>query len=315
MSVRLMTIVYEAVFHDVEFEHQGTKKSGEAFTKKIKVVASSLKSICLALADHANDEGEGAYPSITKLERKTELSRPTVIACLKALKHQGTASYMGLSRLGTCNYTLSKEKLVEMASWAPQKRGKSGSKATLLGKATLPQVVKPLHQDGKATLLKPYINHTKPSVGADAPPADWGAGWQMAAGVEKIILPTEDEVLQARIKDAVGMFAPAYQELTKAFILATDIFPIKKDVANWQGAFKDQIERTGLSTEDVTDACKLMRKDTLTISTPHSIMNKIADIRAARKQKQSQKSATTQTVDTPFARAFERRITSDSVNS
>ncbi len=164
---------------------------------------------------------------------------------------------------------------------------------------------------------QPTQNTIKPTtkVGAGAPPADWEATWQLKAGVEKVTLPSEDEALQARIKDAVGMFAPAYQDLVKAFILATDIFPLKKEVANWQGAFKDQIERTGLSTEDVTDACKLMRKDNLTIFTPHSIMNKVPDIRAARKQKQSQKSAQPQSVDTPFSRALDRRLTPGSVNS
>jgi len=151
------------------------------------------------------------------------------------------------------------------------------------------------------------VSHTKVGAGAPTPPPIWGIGWQVAADVEEVQAPTEDELLQARINDAVGMFAPNYQALVRAFILATDIFPIKKDVANWQGAFKDQIARTGLSPEDVTEACKLQRKDHLTLKDPHSIMNKIADIRAERKTKQAEKSTQPTEIDTPFARALAKR--------
>lgn len=169
MSVRLMNIVYEAHFYDIEFEHKGKKKTGEEFTKKIRVVASNLKSICLALADHANDEGEGAYPSIWKLESKTELSRVTVIACLKALKHQGLATYMGISKFDTCNYTINREILVEMASRERQKREKKASKATSPSKDALPEVVKPLSEDSKAAIPEPSFNRPLTSVVAPAP--------------------------------------------------------------------------------------------------------------------------------------------------
>lgn len=285
MSVRLMNLVYEARFRDVEFERVVKKKTGDVIKKIVKVLAPNLKSVCLALADHANDEGEGAYPSITRLESKTELSRPTVIACLKGLQNQGIASNMGLSRLGTCNYTLSMEKLTEMTRWEPQKRRKTAGKAALPSKAALPAVVKPLPEGGEAALLKPSINHTQPSVGADAPPPVWGLGWQIAAGVEKVTLPDEDEQAEARLRDAVGMFAPAYQELARAFILATDIYPLEKHVSGWSQAFKDQQAQTGLAPEDVTEACRQMLSEDLTVKDPFSVMNKVPNIRSKRKKK------------------------------
>jgi len=176
-----------------------------------------------------------------------------------------------------------------------------------VGQATSPVVghtPSPVVAQPTQNTIKPT---TKVGAGAPTPPPIWGIGWQVAADVEEVQATTEDELLQARINDAVGMFAPNYQALVRAFILATDIFPIKKDVANWQGAFKDQIARTGLSPEDVTEACKLQRKDHLTLKDPHSIMNKIADIRAERKTKQAEKSTQPTEIDTPFARALAKR--------
>lgn len=172
MSVTLMSLVYSAHFRDIEYLHEGTKKSGEKYSKVIKVLATNVKSVCLSLADHANDEGEGAYPSITKIESKTELSRVTVIACIKAMKQEqhGILTYVGISKRGTCNYTINREKLVEMTKWERQIRKKNDSKATLPSKAALPEAVKPLYLDSKATLPEPSYNHPlNKHLGADAP--------------------------------------------------------------------------------------------------------------------------------------------------
>src|SRR5687767_7400057 len=109
MSVKLMSMVYAAHFHDITFIHQGKKKgTGEGYEKKIKVLNSNIKSVCLALADHANDEGEGSYPSIDTLISKTELSEVTVVACLHGMKQEQIISYTGRSKWRTCNYTINK---------------------------------------------------------------------------------------------------------------------------------------------------------------------------------------------------------------
>ena len=170
MSVKLMTKVYEAHFHDIKFIHKGKRKTQEKYTKNIRVLNSNLKSVCLALADHANDEGEGAYPSVETLESKTELSRVTVIACLTAMKQENIISReSNFSKWGTINYTINKEKLVDMNSWERQKREKPASKATLPGKAALLLEVKPLNYDGKAALPEPSLNHPLNQLGANAP--------------------------------------------------------------------------------------------------------------------------------------------------
>jgi len=309
-----MNIVYEAHFYDIEFEHKGKKKTGEEFTKKIKVVASNLKSICLALADHANDEGEGAYPSIWKLESKTELSRVTVIACLKALKHQGIATYMGISKFDTCNYTINREILVEMASRERQKREKQPSKATSPSKAAIPAVVKPLSSDSKAALPEPSFNHhlTNTEGGKKTPPSEWGLTWQLAAGVKEVVLPDEDQAAQAKISNAVELFPQAYKELARAFILATGIFPIKSDVGGWCKAFRDQDVRTGLTPDDIAQACKQMFNDKLTIKDPFSVMGVAGNIHNESKRKVvAAENKTPNVVDTPFAKALEKPVSEE----
>jgi hypothetical protein len=137
------------------------------------------------------------------------------------------------------------------------------------------------------------------------PPPHWGVAWQIAAGVEEVKLPTPEDEENARIANAVGLFAPAYQELVRAFVIATGIFPIKQDVSGWSSAFKDQQARTGLSADDVTEACAEMIKDNLTIKDPFSVMNKVANIRAKRKTKQAKQTQAPAVLDTPLTRALE----------
>ena len=61
MSVKLMSMVFDADIPDL-----GTDKGK-------KVTASTAAFVLLALADHANDEGDNVYPSITLLQNKTKL--------------------------------------------------------------------------------------------------------------------------------------------------------------------------------------------------------------------------------------------------
>ncbi len=135
------------------------------------------------------------------------------------------------------------------------------------------------------------------------PPAEWGVGWQLGAGVKKVELPTEEQLAEARLKDAVGMFAPNYQHFVRAFIEATGIFPIKKDVSGWTEAFKSQVARTGLTADNVTEACKQMFAEKLTVKDPFSVMNKIANIRAKKHT-----STTIAPLNTPFANAVDNYV-------
>jgi len=73
MSVKLMSAIFETEFRDLQDSEGNTTK------------AATAKLVLLALADHANDEGEGAYPGLTKMELKTALSRPAIINTYDAL--------------------------------------------------------------------------------------------------------------------------------------------------------------------------------------------------------------------------------------
>lgn len=197
MSVRMMTLVYAAHFHDIIFIRTGKKKvTGNLYEKQIRVLNSNLKSVCLALADHANDEGEGTYPAVDTLCNKTELSEVTVVSCLQGMKLDGIISYTGRSKWNTCSYTINKEKVTEMTTWERQKRDKPGTKAALVSE------LKPLQLPTKATLVKPSI-HPKPSINDE----------------ESIAIESRTQTLKTLYEQNVGPITPlAMQFLRNAAI-------------------------------------------------------------------------------------------------
>lgn len=155
--------------------------------------------------------------------------------------------------------------------------------------------------DVKDELTETTAKTTKDYLGADAPkertpeegakpapPASWGVGWQIAAGVEEVQLPTEAELQAAKVANAVEMFPQEHKELVRAFVLATGIFPLTQDIAGWCSAFRDQKARTGLSPENVTRACAKMFAEGLTIKNPFSVVGTAGSLRASEAQKPSQ---------------------------
>ncbi len=118
-----------------------------------------------------------------------------------------------------------------------------------------------------------------------APPAAWGIDWQIAAGVETVTLPSDEELQEARIANAVEQFPQEHKELVRAFVLATGIFPIREDVSGWCKAFSDQKIRTGLAPENVTMACTQMFADGLTIKDPFSVVGVAGSLRASNQRK------------------------------
>jgi len=135
MSIKLMSAIFETEFPDY-------LSCGEDKTK-----ASTAKLVLLAIADHANDEGESAYPGLARLGKKTGLSKTGIIDTLKILKFNGLIVVdEEPSKLGTNNYTI-----ITSAYPCLQKSFEVGSQATLLvnpldqgGQPTLPVVVNPL---------------------------------------------------------------------------------------------------------------------------------------------------------------------------
>lgn len=131
-----MSAIFETEFRDLSDADGNVTK------------ASTAKLVLLAMADHANDEGEGAYPGLTLMEKKTALSRQGVINTYRALKHNGIITLQeDKSKLGTNNYTINKNAF---------QRATYGSQPSLL--------VNPVDQGSKPTLLgvvNPVdLNHT-----------------------------------------------------------------------------------------------------------------------------------------------------------
>jgi len=89
-----MSAIFETEFIDLRDEKGDVTK------------ASTAKLVLLALADHANDEGESAYPSVERLARKTALAQQTVRNTFDALRHNGVIFLNGQSKYRTNNYTI-----------------------------------------------------------------------------------------------------------------------------------------------------------------------------------------------------------------
>jgi DnaD/phage-associated family protein len=162
MSINLMSLVFKYKFPKrVEYEclvypfkrDKETKKilerSATPEVRKLATTGSSCKAVMLALADHANDDGKGAYPSVTTLQLKTNLERPTVISAVLALQYHLFINFVGESPRETNNYDISPERLVK-----PFDQG---------GKASLPVKVNPVYQGGKASLPESSITTLEPS--------------------------------------------------------------------------------------------------------------------------------------------------------
>jgi len=94
MSVNLMSAIFETEFFDIKDENGNVTK------------ASTAKLVLLSMADHANDEGEGAYPSIERLCKKTALSPQTIRNTFDALRFNGIIALQGKSKYGTNNHTI-----------------------------------------------------------------------------------------------------------------------------------------------------------------------------------------------------------------
>lgn len=62
--------------------------------------------VLLALADHAQDDGRGAYPSVATIARKTRMSIRGVQYALARLKESGAVRPDGLGPRGTVSYSI-----------------------------------------------------------------------------------------------------------------------------------------------------------------------------------------------------------------
>lgn len=107
MSVRTMSLVFEYDMPDLLTDDGRT------------VPDSTAKFVLLALADHCNDEGEGAYPGVKRICKKTSMSSQTVCNALNALRTNEYTTLEGKSKVDTNNYTINLNKLVQPLGFQP----------------------------------------------------------------------------------------------------------------------------------------------------------------------------------------------------
>lgn len=143
MSIKLMSAIFETEFRDLPYTKDGEEH---------KAKASTCKLLLLAIADHANDYGESAYPGYDRLEIKTALSRQGIADTLQALTQNGLLSISDKpSRLHTNNYTIVLSSLPTLKNVIIDE----SSHLTNASQATLLERVKPLDLNHQLTINKP----------------------------------------------------------------------------------------------------------------------------------------------------------------
>lgn len=258
MSVKLMSAIFETEFRDL------TDAEGNV-TK-----ASTAKIVCLALADHANDEGEGAYPSVTRLERKTALSRQCVINTLDALKYNGIARLEGVSKRNTNNYTIE-------PNCFPRSADRDSIPALLVNPVTsaskpgVPELVNPVDPNHTITIIEPS---TLSQIEKQANRKVDAILDQERLAVGKVNYPKRESLPEP------------IRELIDAFVEATGIKPLAKETVGWLMVGQDWLN-LGASPADIRGALDYA-KGKFAIMTPHSLTNTLRAYKAGQFKPQQQ---------------------------
>lgn len=252
MSVRVMSLVFDATIGDMKY-----KKDGEDRTAK----GSTVKLLLLAYADHSNDEGEGAYPGYTRLEVKTSLSRQGIADTIEAIKQNNLAVFAGKSKLHTNSYTLNLEQIKTLVKPLDSDITPESSHLTPPSQATLPEGVKPLD-----------LNHPKPSLNPS---------------IDEVVKKANAEVdaILTQMRLSAGkswtLLPEIYHPYGKIFCAATGLSYHKKDLFKWIQAFEEWASENFPAT-DIPDTVKDVIQDGMGISSPMSITYKLRNRKVAR---------------------------------
>jgi GNAT superfamily N-acetyltransferase len=217
-----------------------------------KVSAGTVKAVLVALADHCNDEGEGAYPSIGTLESKTELSHGAVTAALDGLKRCGIIEASGLSKYRSVNYTI---RLAELE----KRRRPSATRTPPIRHADADHPPR-----GQNPLSNHQVNH--PS-GDDLEEIKAKANREVDGILEMERNAKRGEAWRSVIPEG-------YHTLAGAFIAASGVEPKKGKkgggLVDWLATLDDWT-RAGYTADMVARAVKACRSKGLTVHRPGSI--------------------------------------------
>ena len=187
MSVSLMALVFNCNMPELKTDDGKT------------VPDTTAKFVLLALADNANEDGEGAYPGVDTLCAKTNYSTSTVCNALNALRHNGFTSLIGRSKRDTNNYTVS---VAEIMKFQRLKREDSSHRnAKTLATET----------NTSYTPNKPPINYIEP-VARKLADNNFKFDPKSAYYIDewKHDFPGEDDVIIRAIDDAVSRGKKSY---------------------------------------------------------------------------------------------------------
>jgi hypothetical protein len=257
MSVRIMALIFEANFADCQVQSR-------------KVSAATAKFVCLALADHCNDEGKGAYPSVDRLAHKVNMTSRTVIFALRALEIMGIIKASGISEYGTKDYTISIEAVKELEKYTPIYRDESddinpeGLKVTTLGAES---------DDKKVSLLsdKPSL---KPSLNQSALTSK-----KYKERIAESMRKFEEKRLSGQTD--FGWLDEGLVHFARAFVRAwnPDYQPMNREYSLWKSELWEW-QRLGITDDIIERTVAKMRKENLTIKSPKSITGIALDMKA-----------------------------------
>lgn len=260
MSINLMSAIFQTEFCDL-------RDDGGNVTK-----ASTAKLVLLAMADHANEEGEGAYPSIEKLCLKTALSEQTIRNTFDALRHNGIIALEGKSKWGTNNHTINTKSF-------PKSAGKHPASLTLYPVGGITGEVGGYNRSlehNVPVIPESSITTNESSIGV---PPNFGIDWQIGAGVENIQQVDDD---MARMRDAANLIATGTGarasevcELVMAFQIARKKIFTTSDIKSQRKAVKSMVEKN-IRPEHVTEAVQKLITDGMTVTDLYSV-TKTAD--------------------------------------
>jgi helix-turn-helix protein len=262
MSVNLMSAIFETEFRDLQ--------DGKGNTTK----AATAKLVLLAMADHANDEGEGAYPSIERLCRKTALSPQTIRNTFDALRYNGIIQLAGISKHGTNNHTINTKSF-------PKSIGKDHPVLTLYPLEGSNEY----HDPSNGSLLPLYPldpnhqvninNHGDESpLKTDELPIEW----QIAAGVESVTAQDKTRALRWDVAQLIGMGEKSGAvELAMAFMDARDITIPESKIKGQRKAIREMLEMM-VKPEHITEAVRQLLEKKMTIIDLFSVSKTAQDL-------------------------------------
>jgi hypothetical protein len=261
MSIKLMSAIFDSGLSDLQYGDESDPQ---------KVRASTAKLLLLAIADHCNDEGY-AYPGLSKLEKKTALSRQGIINAIDALKENGFLEITGTNdKFHTNIYHIIIERVVNPVD--------QGSKLGLL------EVVNPVDHNHHLTITNPIekkeiVSKPKPE---GKPKKLEQKDYDSAKAFTLKVIETSDKSKTLSYTQMPELYIP----YAKAFIESTGIQYLKRYFSDWCGTFEDWIS-LGYQPDDIKSAVEDLIEEGKggLVSRPGSVDFKLRSMKVLARQK------------------------------